>query len=397
MNLRQRFAEALMPNYGTVELALTHGEGAVVYDVDGKDYLDFIGGIATSVLGHAHPALVAAVGDQVAKIAHTSNLFINQPAVELAERLLGLFDVPGKVFFTNSGAEANECALKLAMIHGRPDGRTRFVAAADGFHGRTLGALALTGKDVIREPFAPFGVDVTFVPYGDVAALAETVDHTVAAVFLEPLQGEAGVKPPPAGYLSTARTVCDNAGALLVLDEIQSGMGRTGAWFAHQQENVTPDVVTMAKGLAGGLPMGACIGLGPVGDLFGPGAHGSTFGGNPVSAAAALAVLDTIANDGLMDNAVTMGRRLVDGMAAMGHPLVQSVRGRGLWLGIVLNEELAAPVVTSLRDRGVLANAVRPDVVRVAPPLIVTEADVDRFLLELAHAADVVYPRGGRP
>ena len=240
MNLRQRFAEALMPNYGTVELALTHGEGAVVYDVDGKDYLDFIGGIATSVLGHAHPALVAAVGDQVAKIAHTSNLFINQPAVELAERLLGLFDVPGKVFFTNSGAEANECALKLAMIHGRPDGRTRFVAAADGFHGRTLGALALTGKDVIREPFAPFGVDVTFVPYGDVAALAETVDHTVAAVFLEPLQGEAGVKPPPAGYLSTARTVCDNAGALLVLDEIQSGMGRTGAWFAHQQENVTP-------------------------------------------------------------------------------------------------------------------------------------------------------------
>ena len=267
---------------------------------------------------------------------------------------------PGKVFFTNSGAEANECALKLAMIHGRPDGRTAFVAAADGFHGRTLGALALTGKDVIREPFAPFGVDVTFVPYGDVAALAETVDHTVAAVFLEPLQGEAGVKPPPAGYLSTARTVCDNAGALLVLDEIQSGMGRTGAWFAHQQENVTPDVVTMAKGLAGGLPWAPVSGSARSVISSAPGAHGSTFGGNPVSAAAALAVLDTIANDGLMDNAVTMGRWLVDGMAAMGHPLVQSVRGRGLWLGIVLNEELAGTVVTALRDRGVLANAVRP-------------------------------------
>lgn len=397
MTLQQRFAQAMMPNYGTPDVALSHGEGVTVYGTDGVTYLDFIGGIATNVIGHGHPALVAAVSAQVAKLAHSSNLFVNEPEVELAERLLSLLDAPGKVFFANSGTEANECAIKLAMIHGRPNGRTRFVAAADGFHGRSLGALALTGKDAIREPFGPFGFEVAFVPYGDVDALAAAVDDTVAAVFLEPVQGEGGVKPPPDGYLASARQVCDEAGALLVLDEIQSGMGRTGAWFAHQHEHITPDIVTMAKGLAGGMPIGACIGLGAAADLFDKGAHGSTFGGNPVSAAAALAVLSTVESDGLLDNAAAMGKYLADQISALEHRLIQDVRGKGLWLGIVLTEDLAGDLVAGLRDRGVLANPVRPDVVRVAPALTITKGDIDRFVGELARAADVIYPPGGRP
>lgn len=392
MTFEDRFAAAVMPTYGTPGPVLTHGQGVTVHDIDGNRYLDFIGGIATSVLGHGHPALVAAVSDQVAKLAHSSNLFINRPSVELAEKLLGLLDTPGKVFFANSGTEANECAVKLAMMYGKPQGRTRFVAAVDGFHGRSRAALALTGKPSIREPFEPFGFEVEFVPFGDASALHDAVDDTVAAVFLEPVQGEGGVIVPPDGYLAAARRVCDAAGALLVLDEIQSGMGRTGKWFAHQHEGVTPDIITLAKGLAGGLPIGACIGLGAAADLFEPGSHGSTFGGNPVAASAGLAVLSAIETEGLLDNAAAMGRYLADGITALDHRLIAQVRGRGLWLGVVLVADLAADLVTRLRERGVLANAVRPGVLRLAPPLTITQPEIDRFLTELAHAADAVLP-----
>lgn len=395
--LQERFAASLMPNYGLPAVALSHGEGATVVDADGKSYLDFIGGIATSVLGHGHPALVAAVGEQAGKLAHSSNLFINEPAVALAEKLLEQLAAPGKVFFANSGTEANECALKLAMKYGKQGGRTRFVAATDGFHGRSLGALSLTGKAAIREPFGPFGPEVSFVPFGDAAALRDTVDDQVAAVFLEPIQGESGVNPPESGYLRSARQVCDATGALLVVDEIQSGVGRTGRFFAHQHEDVTPDIITLAKGLAGGLPIGACIGLGAVGDLFDKGDHGSTFGGNPVAAAAGLAVISTIQADGLMDNAAKLGEDLAAGIAALNHPLVSGVRGSGLWLGVVLTDDLAPELNDALTLGGVLANPVRPNVLRLAPPLTITKEDVDLFLARLASALDAVYPPGGRP
>ncbi|HEY1178381.1 MAG TPA: acetylornithine transaminase, partial [Phytomonospora sp.] len=289
--LRQRFEAAFMPNYGVPPLALSSGSGCHVTDVDGNVYLDFIGGIAVSSLGHAHPSLIKAVGDQVATLAHTSNLFLNEPEVLLAEKLLSLVDAPARVFFANSGTEANECALKLAVKYGKANGRGYIVAAEDGFHGRTLGALSITGKAAIRDPFGPFPIDVRFVPYGDAEALAAAVTTDCAAVFLEPTQGEAGVVPPPDGYLAAVRAVCDETGALFVLDEIQSAIGRTGTWFAHQHENVVPDILTLAKGLGGGMPIGACLAFGEHGTLFAKGDHGSTFGGTPVCAAAALAVL----------------------------------------------------------------------------------------------------------
>jgi acetylornithine aminotransferase len=291
------------------------------------------------------------------------------------------------VFFTNSGTEANEAALKLVRRHQGPS-RPVIVAAENGFHGRTMGSLALTGKAALRQPFGPFGIDVTFVPYGDLAALTSAVTPECAAVFLEPCQGEAGVVPPPAGYLRTAREACDAAGALLVIDEIQSGIGRTGAWFAHQAEGVTPDVVTLAKGLGGGLPIGACVGLGAAGTALRKGDHGSTFGGNPVACAAALAVLDTIERDGLLGHAAAVGQRLATGLAGIAHPLLGGVRGRGLWLALVLARPAAGAVEEACRDAGFLVNAVQPDAVRLAPPLIVTAADAERFLAALPAILD---------
>ncbi|HEY2577862.1 MAG TPA: acetylornithine transaminase, partial [Streptosporangiaceae bacterium] len=301
--LIDRYAASIMPNYGQPPVALTRGEGCWLWDADGERYLDLIGGIAVSALGHGHPAVIEAVTRQVGLLAHTSNLFLHEPEVELAERLLSLIGGPGgsadgRVFFANSGTEANEAAVKVVRRYQDSRGgadRRVIVAAEQGFHGRTRGALALTGKASIRDPFGPFGLPARFVPYGDEAALRTAVDTDCAAVFLEPCQGEAGVIPAPAGYLRAVREACDAAGALLVLDEIQSGIGRTGAWFAHQREGVWPDVLTLAKGLGGGLPIGACIGLGECGTALGKGDHGSTFGGNPVACAAALAVLDTIA------------------------------------------------------------------------------------------------------
>jgi acetylornithine aminotransferase len=291
------------------------------------------------------------------------------------------------VFLSNSGTEANEAAIKLARRHQGP-GRPVFVAAEGGFHGRTMGALALTGKSSITAPFGPYGMRVRFVPYGDAAALAGAVGKDCAAVFLEPCQGEAGVIPPPDGYLKAAREACDAAGALLVLDEIQSGIGRTGSWFAHQADGVVPDVLTLAKGLGGGLPLGATIAFGPAADLLGPGSHGSTFGGNPVSCAAGLAVLGTISSEGLLDHVKRIGERLRSGIEALGHPLVSGVRGAGLLLGVTLTAPVSAALNAALLDAGYLANPIQPDVLRLAPPLILTAEQADAFLAVLPAALD---------
>ena len=380
--LQNRYAAAMMLNYGLPPLALARGEGCVVWDVDGHSYLDLVGGIAVSALGHAHPAIVAAVTEQAGRLVHISNLYLHEPQVLLAERLIGLLGVDGRVFFANSGAEANEAAIKLVRRR-QGSGRPVFVAAEHSFHGRTMGALSLTGKSSIQEPFAPFGLDVRFVPYGDAGALRAAVGPDCAAVFLEPTQGEGGVVPAPDGYLRAARAACDEAGALLVLDEVQSGVGRTGAWFAFQREGAIPDVITLAKGLGGGLPIGACIGIGGCGSALGKGDHGSTFGGNPVACAAALAVLDTIESEGLLKNVTEVGDRLAAGIEASGHPLVTGVRGSGLWRAITLAAPAAAAVEAAASRAGFLVNAVQPDAVRLAPPLILSAEQADSFTAEL--------------
>jgi acetylornithine/N-succinyldiaminopimelate aminotransferase len=385
--LQARFAAAMMPTYGTPPVALVRGQGCQVWDADGRQYTDLIAGIAVSALGHAHPALTEAVSRQVGRIAHTSNLFAHEPGIALAERLLDLLGTDGRVFFTNSGTEANEAAIKLVRRRQGP-ARPVIVAAENSFHGRTLGSLALAGKIAMRQPFGPFGVAVTYVPYGDAAALRMAVGPDVAAVFLEPCQGEAGVVPAPAGYLRAARQACDAAGALLVIDEIQSGIGRTGAWFAHQADGAVPDVLTLAKGLGGGLPIGACIGLGAAGTALRKGDHGSTFGGNPVACAAALAVLDTIEAQGLLGRAAAEGERLATGLAGISHPLLRGARGRGLWLAILLARPAAGAVEAACRDAGFLVNAVQPDAIRLAPPLILSDAEADAFLAALPAILD---------
>jgi acetylornithine/N-succinyldiaminopimelate aminotransferase len=387
--LQKRFAAAFMPNYGVPPVAILLGRGCQVWDADGREYLDLIAGIAVSSLGHAHPAIVEAVSRQVAQVAHTSNLFLHEREVELAERLLALLDEDGRVFLANSGTEANEAAVKLVRRIQGPE-RPVLVAAERSFHGRTLGSLALTGKDSIRTPFGPYGFEVRFVPYGDADALRAAAGSDVAAVFLEPGLGESGVIPAPAGYLAAAREACDQAGALLVLDEIQSGIGRTGAWFAHQTAGVRPDVLTLAKGLGGGLPIGACIGLGPAGAGFSQGDHGSTFGGNPVACAAALAVLDTIERDGLLANVTEVGEHLAAGLGQVSHPLLAGVRGIGLWRAVVLTAPLAPGVEAAARQAGFLVNAVQPDAIRLAPPLILTTAEADEFTAALPGILDQV-------
>jgi acetylornithine/N-succinyldiaminopimelate aminotransferase len=380
----------MMPNYGTPPIALDHGQGVRVWDVDGREYLDFVAGIAVSSLGHAHPAVVEAVRTQVGRLAHTSNLAIHEPGVRLAERLVELVGVPARVFFGNSGAEANECAVKLARKHGRrldpSGGRLEIVAAHGSFHGRTLGALAITGNAAKRAPFEPMPGPVSFVDYGDVDQLRAAITERTAAVFLEPTLGEGGVVPAPPGYLAAARAACDAVGALLVVDEVQSGIGRTGHWFASLGEGVRPDVITLAKGLGGGLPIGACVALGPAGELFAPGDHGSTFGGNPVSCAAALAVIATIADEHLLDDVKRVGEHLTHLLAGISSPLIAGTRGSGLWRALALTDDRAADIETAARARGLLVNAVKPGVIRLAPPLIVTEADVDIAVPLLADA-----------
>ncbi|MBQ1033222.1 acetylornithine transaminase [Micromonospora parva] len=386
--LAQRWKQSMMDNYGTPPLALVSGAGAVVVDDAGREYLDLVGGIAVNALGHAHPAVVAAVSKQVATLGHVSNLYVAEPPVALAELLLALAGRPGRVFFANSGAEANEAAFKLS----RRTGRTQVVATRGGFHGRTMGALALTGQPAKADPFRPLPGEVTHVDYGDVAALDAAVSDATAMVILEPVQGENGVLVPPAGYLAAARRITARHGALLVLDEVQTGIGRTGHWFAHQAEGVEPDVVTLAKGLGGGLPIGATLAFGPAADLLTPGSHGTTFGGNPVSCAAALAVVATIANEGLLDNVKRVGERLRRGIEALGHPLVAGVRGAGLLLGVVLTAPVAPVLAEALREAGFLVNPVQPGVVRLAPPLILTAAQADTFLAALPAALDATAP-----
>ncbi len=368
---KARYPGALMNTFGPPRLALVRGEGAHVWDEDGREYVDFFGGIAVNALGHAHPALVEAVTTQLRTLGHVSNFFTSGPQVELAERLLGWFETDGRVFVSNSGTEANEAALKLT----RRTGRTRLVAMEGSFHGRTMGALALTSKAAYREPFEPLPGDVTFVPYGDADALAAAVDETTAAVIVEPMQGEAGVVVPPEGFLASARQITADHGALLWIDEVQTGVGRTGAWLAHTVTGVTPDIVTLAKGLGGGIPIGATIGLGAAAGLLEPGNHGTTFGGNPVACAAALAVLDTIEKEGLMDAAVTRGDQLRQVLTST--PQVTQVDGRGLLLGAQLAEETAAAIVASAQERGFLLNNTGPARLRFAPPLTITEADID--------------------
>jgi acetylornithine aminotransferase len=372
-----RWQGALMNNYGTPLLPLERGAGTKVWDADGNEYLDFVGGIATNALGHAHPAIVEAVSRQIGSLGHISNFFMAEPTVALAERLLTLFGRDGKVFFCNSGAEANEAAFKI----GRLTGRTHIVATEGAFHGRTMGALALTGQQGKREPFLPLPGDVTHVPFGDAQALAAAVTAETALVIIEPIQGELGVVVPPAGYLKAARAITAATGALLVLDEVQTGIGRTGHWFEYQaHEGVLPDVVTLAKQLGGGLPLGATVAFGRAADLLQPGQHGTTFGGNPVACAAGLAVLDTIENEGLLENVKRQSERLRDGIEGLGHQLIDLVRGTGLLLGIVLTEPLGPQVRQAAQEAGFLVNAPAPDVVRLMPPLNLRDDEVDAFL-----------------
>jgi acetylornithine/N-succinyldiaminopimelate aminotransferase len=378
-SLIDRWSQAGMNNYGTPQLALVRGEGAVVTADDGREYVDFLGGIAVNALGHAHPAVVAAVTQQIQQLGHVSNFYVAEPAVALAELLLALAGRAGRVIFGNSGAEANEAAFKLSRL----TGRTHVVATHGAFHGRTMGALALTGQPSKADPFRPLPGDVTHVPFGDLGALAEAVTGATAMVIIEPIQGENGVVVPPAGYLAGAREICTRHGALLVLDEVQTGIGRTGHWFHHQSEGVEPDVITLAKGLGGGLPIGACIAFGPAADLFQPGSHGTTFGGNPVACAAGLAVIRTIANEGLLDHVKRVGEQLRRGIEGLGHPLVSHVRGAGLLLGIVLTEPASGRLATALRDAGFLVNAPTPDVIRLAPPLIVSAEQADALISAL--------------
>ena len=374
----------MMDNYGTPPVALASGDGAVVTDVDGKTYLDLLGGIAVNILGHRHPAIREAVTAQLDTLGHVSNLYATEPGIALAEALVGHLGAPARVFFCNSGAEANEVAFKLTRL----TGRTKVVAAEGSFHGRTMGALALTGQPGKRAPFEPLPGFVTHVPYGDADALAAAVDDETAAVFLEPIMGEGGVVVPPAGYLAAAREITRRHGALLALDEVQTGVGRTGTFFAHSHDGVTPDIVTLAKGLAGGLPIGACLAVGSAAELMTPGMHGSTFGGNPVCAAAACAVLRVLTEENLMGNADALGKTLQHGIESLNHSLVDYVRGRGLLRGVVLTAPHAKAVETAARDAGFLVNAAAPDVVRLAPPLIITGEQIASFLAGLPAILD---------
>ncbi len=382
--LQQRWSAALMNNYGTPPVALVRGEGAVVYDADGKEYLDLLGGIAVNALGHANPELVQAVSAQLSTLGHVSNLYISPVVVELAERLLDQFGHPGKVFFCNSGTEANEAAFKLARLTGRP----QIIAAQGGFHGRSMGSLAMTGQPAKRAPFEPMPAGVDFVPYGDVAALEAAVSQRTAAVILEPIQGENGVVVPGADYLAAARRITAEHGALLMLDEVQTGIGRTGVMFAHQRDGIVPDVMTLAKGLGGGLPIGAVIASGPAAELFGPGQHGTTFGGNPAAAAAALAVLTYLDEHALLDHVAAVGKSLATGIEDLGHPQIAGVRGAGLLLGVVLNADISGAVELAAREHGFLINAPAPNVLRLAPPLILTDEQAGRFVAALPDILD---------
>jgi acetylornithine aminotransferase len=370
-----RWNTVLQNNYGTPSIALIKGKGIVVTDADGRDYLDFLGGIATSILGHAHPAIVKAVSKQVSILGHVSNFYAHPNAIVLAEKLVRMTgDKAAKVFFCQSGAEANEAAFKLS----RRTGKVRVVAAQGAFHGRTMGALSLTGQPAKREPFLPLIKGVKHVPYGDIGAMRKAVTKKTAMVIIEPIMGEAGVIVPPADYLQQLRTLCDEKGALLVIDAVQTGMGRTGDWFGYEYSGITPDVITVAKGLGGGLPLGAMIALGKAAELFQPGDHGSTFGGNPVTTAAGLAAIDVIESKKLLAKVKKQGAYLIQELALI--PGVKEVRGAGLLLGIELDSLKASDIATAMRNAGVLVNAANETTIRIAPALIVTDAQINKFI-----------------
>lgn len=392
----ERYTSSLMNTFGPPKRVFVRGEGAQLWDADGNRYLDLFAGIAVNALGHAHPLIVQAVTAQLTTLGHVSNFYATAPQIALAERLIGLVGADdARVYFCNSGTEANEAAFKLSRL----TGRTKIVSTAGGFHGRTLGALALTGKPAIREPFQPLPGDVVFVPYGDAAALEAAIDDQTAAFIVEPIQGESGVVPAPPGYLTAARAITERHGALLILDEVQTGVGRTGTWFRYQAEAAQngdwqPDVVSLAKGLGGGLPIGACIALGRAAALFTPGTHGSTFGGNPIACAAGLAVLYAIERDNLLANATTVGARLREGILALDHPAVVDARGAGLLLAIELAGPMAPAVADAALDAGFIVNPVNPQAIRLAPPLVLTAAQAEEFLAALPALLDATSTGG---
>lgn len=393
--LQHRAASHVMHTYPLAPAAFVRGQGTVLFDGEGASWLDFLSGLAVTSLGHAHPAVTAAVADQASKLVHTSNLFLTEPAVELAERLgriVGWDDAT--VFFAQCGATANEAAIKLARKHGKRqhDDKVRVVALEGSFHGRTLATLEATGQPSKHAPFAPLAGFVDHVAHDDPDALRAAVGDDTCAVLLEVVQGEGGVRPIAAEVLRAARDACDRAGALLIVDEVQTGMGRTGPWFAFQDTDVVPDVITVAKALANGLPIGACIARGEAAKVFEPGDHATTFGGNPVVCAAANAVIETIESDGVLATARARGSRLREGLEALvrGAPHAAGTRGAGLLLGLTLDAPVAADVVAACRDRHLLVNAVAPDVVRLAPPLTVTRQEVDQALATLRDALSEV-------
>ncbi|WOP18365.1 acetylornithine transaminase [Raineyella sp. LH-20] len=379
-----RYENAYMHNFGMPKRVLVRGEGCRVWDADGREYLDLLGGIAVNSLGHAHPDVVAAVSDQAGTLVHISNLFTSPWQVELSERLDAMVTAnapgtPARVFLCNSGSEANDTGFKLT----RRTGRTKIVAMEGSFHGRTLGAVSLTSKAAYREPFEPLPGGVVFVPYGDEAALAEAVDDKTAAVVLETIQGESGVIVGSDDFLRAARRITDQHGALLWIDEVQTGIARTGRWLSYLPSGITPDVVTLAKGLGAGIPIGACIATGPAADLLGPGSHGSTFGGNPLASRAGLTVLDVIERDGLLEHVQAMGDHLAEAVLALGHPDIVEVTGAGLLRGIVLARDIAPAVSDRALAAGFLINAPRPNRLRLAPPLIITTEEIDAFVAVL--------------
>jgi len=387
--LAVRYSHALMNTFGAPKRVFVRGEGVHLWDADGNRYLDLLAGLAVNALGHAHPQVLGAISAQLSTLGHVSNFFATPTQIALAERLAGFTTVndPGRearVFFTNSGTEANEAGFKIT----RMTGRTKLIAMDGSFHGRSLGALALTSNPKYREPCEPLPGVVEFVPYGDADALAAALDDTVAAVIVEPIQGENGVVEPSTGFLAKARELTSTCGALLWVDEVQTGIGRCGAWLASSDSGITADIVTFAKGLGNGFPVGACVATGAAASLLGPGSHGTTFGGNPVAAAAGLAVLNIIERDGLLERVTAAGERLASGIMALGHPLVRTVRGRGLLRGVVLTAPIAPAVADAALDAGFVINAPRPDVLRLAPPLVIADADLDRFVAALPGLLD---------
>ncbi|HEY6683236.1 MAG TPA: acetylornithine transaminase [Propionibacteriaceae bacterium] len=383
----QAYAQSVMNTFGPPKRVFVRGEGCYLWDADGRRYLDLLSGLAVNALGHAHPTVLSAVTGQIATLGHVSNFFATQPQVALAGRLCAMAGAAeARVFFTNSGTEANEAAFKIT----RMTGRSKIISTEGAFHGRSMGGLALTHNPKFRLPFEPLPSEVIFVPYGDAEALASAVDETVAAVVLEPIQGENGVVVPPAGYLAQAREICDRHGALLWMDEVQTGMGRCGSWLVHVDEGVTADIITMAKGLGNGFPVGACIATETASRLLGPGSHGSTFGGNPVAAIAGLAVIAVIERDGLLAHAKTLGEHLTTAIMGLDHRLITGVRGRGLLQAVILAKPVAAAVVDAALAAGFVINAPRPDVLRLAPPLIIGAIELDRFVRVLPSLLDQV-------